>query len=661
MALHVFVIRETELEDPQDLRAESGKCPNSTNERKNMSTKTLRKRIALVAVAALGAGVLSVAPANAANNNAVGGENVAPATDVLNVAVASSITGAAIVSSTPEDGATEANFSLGLLAVSSTLTTSSLTSTATMRADGEIVFYTKTANNVAATFEVSGGTIGSVDAQGTPFNNINASKTSYVTGAATASTQIAFSVVPNAGATSVIVSMYKSASLATIDATKVAAVQAGTTSKGSLVQRYVVTVATTSASGVYSSAESYVQAQEPTASALAAPTTNVDEAIASATATYPTANPLTIGNSASSVGFVSFDLRDAYGVSLSGTGALVVSATNGAGVALYDTVGGYGAATSVTLLTTVSNYASGTITVARPTAMANKGFSTTVTISWNGVVVGTKSFTFLGEVASMVVTPRRIANLNTSNTDAFRVTYADSAGNALITLGTSATSVVSTTTTSAVTNAAIGTQGTATDAAKGTITCAAGASAYLGGGTAKLQLQHVNSVSGTTVKSNVFDATCQGNAYSYVAGFDKTTYTPGSIATLTITFKDRDGDLANGYDTWAASNVVTITGGPSATAVAIPVVGDKADSGSGLAGIKTYQFVVGSTEGDFQAVVSVPDVNSRNSSQTNQTVAYTVKASSSAVSNADVLKAIVSLIASINKQIAALQKALLKK
>ena len=32
-----------------------------------MSTKTLRKRIALVAVAALGAGVLSVAPANAAN------------------------------------------------------------------------------------------------------------------------------------------------------------------------------------------------------------------------------------------------------------------------------------------------------------------------------------------------------------------------------------------------------------------------------------------------------------------------------------------------------------------------------------------------------------------------------------------------------------------
>jgi hypothetical protein len=46
---------------------------------------------------------------------------------------------------------------------------------------------------------------------------------------------------------------------------------------------------------------------------------------------------------------------------------------------------------------------------------------------------------------------------------------------------------------------------------------------------------------------------------------------------------------------------------------------------------------------------------------TDQTVAYKISTGSTAVSNADVLKAIVSLIASINKQIAALQKALLKK
>jgi hypothetical protein len=59
--------------------------------------------------------------------------------------------------------------------------------------------------------------------------------------------------------------------------------------------------------------------------------------------------------------------------------------------------------------------------------------------------------------------------------------------------------------------------------------------------------------------------------------------------------------------------------------------------------------------------VSVPLINALLLGGANQTVAYKVVAPSTGVSNADVLKAIVSLIASINKQIAALQKALLKK
>jgi len=425
----------------------------------------------------------------------------------------------------------------------------------------------------------------------------------------------------------------------------------GATSKGTLAQRYLVTVASTSASGVVSVGDSYI-AGATSATASDGGTTNTDATdslrIASQTAPYA---------------YINFNLRDAYDVGLAAKGALIITGTNGAAIA-YKYDGTAASSASDFNLSQVSNaYASGKITVTKPAAAANKAFSTTISISWNGVVVGTRAITFLGEVASMVVTPRRIAQMGgtsaTTVTDAFRVTYADNAGNSLIGLGTAATVVVGSTTNAFVSSAAIGTQGTATDAAKGSVTCAAGASAYLGGGSANLQLQHVNSASGTTVLSNVFPMTCQGNAYSYTAGFDRAIYTPGSVATLTITFKDRDGDLANGYDTWAASNVATITGGPSATAVAIPVVGDKADGGTGLQGIKTYQFIVGSTEGDFQAVVSVPDVNSRNSSQANQTVAYTVKSSSTSVSNADVLKSIVALIASINKQIQALQKLIL--
>jgi trimeric autotransporter adhesin len=57
-------------------QADLRKLRGSTIERKQMSTKTIYKRIALVAVASLGAGLLSVAPANAANS--AGTATVAP-------------------------------------------------------------------------------------------------------------------------------------------------------------------------------------------------------------------------------------------------------------------------------------------------------------------------------------------------------------------------------------------------------------------------------------------------------------------------------------------------------------------------------------------------------------------------------------------------------
>ena len=626
-----------------------------------MSNKTIFKRISLVAITALGAGVLSLAPASADDNSAVGSSTEpTQATGILNVVTTPSITGAPVLGTA---GVYAGSKSLGLLANSTTLTTSSLTSTATMRADGAIVFAFKgsATAEIAHTIETSGGTIYTSSSTASAARNINAANTSLVVGLdATADLVTNFSVKPDTGSKLITVSVYESAALATTDggsatddmATAVAAIQAGSVSKGTLKQRYLVTVAATSVSGVYSAADSYI--------AGAAAAADNTEATTDAT------DSLRIASQTSPYAFININLRDAYNVSLDGgKGALIISGTNGAAVAYKD---GGTAATSATdfNLTQVSNTsAAGTITVTKPAAKANKSFSTTISISWNGVVVGTKAVTFLGEVASMVVTPRRIAQMGgtsaTTSTDVFRVAYADDGGNSLIGLGTARTTVVGSTTNEFVSSAAIGTQGTATDAAKGSVTCAAGASAYLGGGSANLQMQHVNLESGTTVTSNVFPITCQGNAYSYTAGFDKASYTPGSIATLTITFKDRDGDLANGYDTWAATNVATITGGPSATAVAIPVVGDTASGGTGLQGIKTYQFVVGSTEGDFQAVVSVPDVNTRNSSQANQTVSYSVKASTSSVSNADVLKSIVALIASINKQIQALQKLILKR
>jgi trimeric autotransporter adhesin len=72
-AIHYVVQKDTLMTYVSALiaQAEPGIVSGSTIERKKMSTKTIYKRIALVAVATLGAGVLSVAPASAANNPAI--------------------------------------------------------------------------------------------------------------------------------------------------------------------------------------------------------------------------------------------------------------------------------------------------------------------------------------------------------------------------------------------------------------------------------------------------------------------------------------------------------------------------------------------------------------------------------------------------------------
>jgi hypothetical protein len=141
-------------------------------------------------------------------------------------------------------------------------------------------------------------------------------------------------------------------------------------------------------------------------------------------------------------------------------------------------------------------------------------------------------------------------------------------------------------------------------------------------------------------------------------GYDKATYAPGEIATLTITFRDRNGNLANDIQDWSGTTssdipAITVGGGVLSAAVS--------NSDESALGVKKYSILTVATEGTYQTVVNIPVITTHNSSQKEMITGYTLKSTSAGVSNADVLKAIVSLIASINKQIAALQKALLKR
>jgi hypothetical protein len=177
------------------------------------------------------------------------------------------------------------------------------------------------------------------------------------------------------------------------------------------------------------------------------------------------------------------------------------------------------------------------------------------------------------------------------------------------------------------------------------------------GGTATgLKLKYVSSAL-VTITSPEFSLTCGGTVFSYTASLDKASYVPGDIATLTISAKDIFGNVVYDTETIGTTGSGTEASilGSNMTAVVAPT---NADTFTG--GVKTYKYVVGGTEGSYNMIVDLDEHTSSATGQSAVTIAYKI-AGTGAVSNADVLKAIVSLIASINKQIAALQKALLKR
>ena len=431
----------------------------------------------------------------------------------------------------------------------------------------------------------------------------------------------------------------------------VANIQSGAVSKGTLKQRYTITVATTSASGAYSTTYSGIRG-------VTAATTE-----AAGTFTDQTGS-LTIANQSSSIAYIAIDLRDAYNVSLDSVGALVISGTGGAGIYYA----GSSAAGTPVNLTAVSNDTTGTITVARPAAAANKGFSTTVTIQWNGATIATKTVTFLGEVATLTATTDYIgaaAGTTSSNLLMGTVLAKDAAGNTL--LPTSGISVSSATLNTKVTAVTVSDHADAdgTDTkADYSATCAGTAATGLSAGDAEITFTYINSVSGTVITSNKVKVVCGGDPVTYTGSFDKAVYAPGDVATLTLSAKDYQGRLANAYYDWSGSSDATeptIAGGLSMTLIGTApdhATAIKFDSG---AGTKTFRFTVGKDEGKSNVVVSIPVINSMDLGGANLAVGYEVKSATATVSNADVLKSIVALIASINKQIQALQKLILKR
>jgi hypothetical protein len=142
---------------------------------------------------------------------------------------------------------------------------------------------------------------------------------------------------------------------------------------------------------------------------------------------------------------------------------------------------------------------------------------------------------------------------------------------------------------------------------------------------------------------------------------DKASYVQGEVATMTVTFTDSKGNLANSttaVGTGASTNDATISAPMMAM---VGTMGNGADMKPGANGTLTYKFTVGTgtglTAGAYNAVVSFPTLAFADA----VSAAYKVSTGASTVTNEEVLKSIVALIASINKQIQALQKLILRR
>jgi hypothetical protein len=157
---------------------------------------------------------------------------------------------------------------------------------------------------------------------------------------------------------------------------------------------------------------------------------------------------------------------------------------------------------------------------------------------------------------------------------------------------------------------------------------------------------------GTIIKSQVVNAILSnGSTNSFAVSWDKAVYNPGDIATMTVTLKDAYGNLM--ADGTFATGWAHAVGGDQLTAV-----GSACSATSyTLGGLFTCKYGVGNTAGSYAHSTDLTTVTTQSATVGSVKIAD----ATTGVSNADVLKAIVSLIASINKQIAALQKALLKK
>ena len=636
-----------------------------------MSTKTIKQRIALVAVSALTAGLFSVVSAPASNAAAAGATvpavNLAATSTSVNpqithydrlfVATIPSGTGSGAaltavsgVLATPDAAggtqgpATASARSIGLVNVSDIAggLSAGTTQTAVLLSTGSLSLYAATGTTEWSAITVTGGTITS--STGTSMN-----ATSTLASHGGAITNFGVVVKPSSGSTQMIVRLYTGNANQTL----------ANAAQGDLEGQITVTIAASSIAGTIS----------PLYTGLYLAANGTDD---SRTSNASSSNASkTYGSGA----FVNARIRDGYGTAIATAtaGVLSASATNGALVKLASATVTDPGSTAGTVSTDYVSTSAPDDWMVRIDAPSTAPVSTVVTVTFNGTVIGTQSLVFTGEVAKVVLASPVIGKTGGSSNAAYYRLY-DAAGNAVFNGVTDGAVDSKYPEASLINDPTVNASGKATAVTRSVANTISATAVITAGkvlftcsstaGSGTIGVSYTNP-GGSVVKSNALAVSCADAALTYSASWDKATYIPGDLAKLTITFKDSKGNLANDVDTIGATNVQdtpsVAIGGLDRT-ITGPVSSDTLSDG----GVITYTYTVGATEGQYSGKVTFPVVDRRQvaagaSSAAAVPTTLVVKSATTAVSNADVLKSIVALIASINKQIQALQKLILKR
>jgi hypothetical protein len=629
-----------------------------------MSIKTIRKRIAIVAISAVSATGMSLIAAPQANAAITSDQAV----NTLYIALTKSATGSAAApvfagANLNNSGFTQVGF---ITATSTTATTtdtaaalalnttidSSAIQTALVYPGAELAFIAKGSgtNTDGLSVVVTGGTLTSMVA-----TNIGAAAALSVAAANVNGNSTGVFVDPGAaGAVNALGGVFKitaaAGSTATISVYSGSLV-AGLTSltSGTLRAQYQFTVTTTNASGTYSADYSSQKQQACVASGDTAGTVSYDVTSRCGNGTAAAIYTVT---------------KDAYAAAMTSS-TIQATATNGALV--------YGVNTAPTgsAVNGATSSASGAITPASSGAAwflikqptANTAGSSVVTITVDGSVVATKTVNWAGDIATLTIdetnsTPSFSTSQgdNVNNIGAAGVIYVakDAAGNVVpLSVQPSVADA-----TGALVDSTLSTTTVDTYAALQTSSRGYGysmlivpANALSGAATYQLKLTNAQ---GATIKSQYAKATVsRGAANTFKASWNKATYAPGDIAELTITALDAYGNGMAKGTAFTGLSIIT-------NATEMPAVGGTCSATSTVnlaGGSRVCKFSVGNTAGSYTWSVALTTL----SSQSAATGAVTIAPATAVVSNADVLKSIVALIASINKQIQALQKLILKR